>query len=306
MKRLSLLIIAMVALITVSPTSANAVKGGVSAPGHPRIVALYFKGETSWPNPIQTCTGFLYSPRIVFTAAHCVHNGPKLPKKVPLKPEQLWAGLPGAKTGNAATKIKAKKIFFHKGFESYTERSASYKDDFAVIVFESDVAKVPTAKLATKDQIEQLITQAMMVSTGGYGQISAKDAANEGGPRSIYPQLAQFRLIPFDDGIKSIRERMAMWNRNFYQEDAVSFMRYKPGTAHPCNGDSGSGFFIQEKGVYTYLGVTWAAVHPLCEKGNLANEKRFQPPSGYVVAFRGVYTDMGIVNKAIQFDSKRG
>jgi hypothetical protein len=75
-------------------------------------------------------------------------------------------------------------------------------------------------------------------------------------------------------------------------------MRYEVGTAHPCNGDSGSGFFLEAKGVFTYLGVTWAGVHPLCEKGDPANMKKHKPASGYVVAFRGIYLDLPLVNKA--------
>lgn len=292
--------IAVIALVTLllTPVSAYAIKDGVSAKDHPRIVALYFKGEANWGTPLQSCTGFLYSPRIVLTAAHCVHNGPKRPEKVPLKPSQMWVGAPGALTGSTAKRFSVEKIFYQKEFELNNNRVYSYKNDFAVMVLKSPLNPVKEAKLATKEEIDKYIAEGRMVTTGGYGGTSATDL-NQGDPsRKAYPMKASFKLIPFEMGMQSVQERMAMWNRNYYQSDAVSFMRYEEGTAHPCNGDSGSGYFLESKGVFTYLGITWAAVHPLCEKGDPANMEKHKPASGYVVAFRGIYLDLPLVNKA--------
>jgi secreted trypsin-like serine protease len=296
--KLSKIAIITLATLLFTPVPAHAIKDGVSAKDHPRIVALYFKGQSDWNTPLQTCTGFLYSPRIVLTAAHCVHNGLKRPNKVPLKPSMMWIGAPGALTGTTAKRFNVEKIFSQKGFELNNNRVYSYKNDFAVMVLESPLSPVKEAKLATKEEIETYIAEGRMVTTGGYGGTSATDL-NQGDPsRKAYPMKASFKLIPFDTGMQSVQERMRMWNRNYYQSDAVSFMRYEEGTAHPCNGDSGSGYFMESNGVFTYLGITWSAVHPLCEKGDPANMAKFKPSSGYVVAFRGIYLDLPLVKKA--------
>lgn len=293
--------IAIVTLFTLlfAPVPAHAIKDGVSAKDHPRIVALYFQLSPSWPNALQSCTGFLYSPRIVFTAAHCVHDGARMKEMIALLPEQMKVGVPGARSGAKAEKASVEKIFIKPGYRFYdTNGGYSYTNDFAALVLTKPLRRVATAKLASSELIEQLILGGKKVTTGGYGQRSAEDAEADPALRKTFPSKASFNMIPTELGLNSVRERMAMWKRNYYQSEGVSFMRYEIGTAHPCNGDSGSGFFLDGKGTPTYLGVTWPAVHPLCERGNFANEERFKPPSGYVVAFRGIYMDLDVVNRA--------
>ena len=88
--KLSKIAIITLATLMLTPVPAHAIKDGVSAKDHPRIVALYFKGEANWPTPIQSCTGFLYNPRIVFTAAHCVHDGQRMREMIALRPCLLY------------------------------------------------------------------------------------------------------------------------------------------------------------------------------------------------------------------------
>ena len=285
--------------ILFTPTAALAIKDGESAAGHPRIVALYFQLSPTRPTPIQSCTGFLYSPRIVFTAAHCVHDGQRMRDMIALRPDQMRVGVPGARSGPSAKKVSVERIFTKPGYRFYdTNGGYSYTNDFAVLVLEKPLRKVAKAKLASSQLLEELILKKAKVTTGGYGQKSAEDALANLEYRSTFPSKATFNLIPTELGLNSVRERMAMWNRNYYQSEGVKFMRYEIGTAHPCNGDSGSGFFLDSKKTPTYLGVTWPAVHPLCESGNFGSEERFKPPSGYVVAFRGIYMDLDVVNQA--------
>jgi hypothetical protein len=113
--------------------------------------------------------------------------------------------------------------------------------------------------------------------------------------------MASFKLIEFEAGMRSVKERMAMWGRDYYQSDGVYFMRYEPGTAHPCNGDSGSGYFIHEKGKFTYLGITWPGVSPACEAGDPGSDPMFIPNSGQVIAFRGVFMDVEIIRQAEEY-----
>lgn len=302
MKRLVKIMCLSLAATLLLPTPALAIKDGESASKHPRIVALYSQAIPDRSGLIQSCTGFLYSPRIVFTAAHCVHDGWRASEMIPRRPDQMWVGAPGARTGPLSKKFSVERIFSQPGYRFYNiQGDYSYTEDFAVIVLEKPLRKVRPAKLASKQLIERLTFEGASVTTGGYGQTSAEDALLDRAFRREFPSVASFNLIQTDLGLKSVRERMAMWNRTYYQSDGVSFMRYEIGTAHPCSGDSGSGFFLERKGKPTYLGVTWPAVHPLCEAGNLGSEERFRPPSGYVVAFRGIYMDLDLVREARRF-----
>ena len=78
-------------------------------------------------------------------------------------------------------------------------------------------------------------------------------------------------------------------------------MRYEDGGPHPCNGDSGSGYFIEQQEGFTYLGVTWSGVHPLCEADDPASNLEFKPKAGYVVAFRAVYQDLNVIEAATKY-----
>ena len=289
------LIFLLATLIGAMPLNAYAIKDGIDYPHHPRVVPIYFK-LPKWSGAAQSCTGFLFSPRIVLTAAHCVHDPMQMEKKVPLKANQMWVGAPGSLTKPNNSLFAVARIFYQQGYKPY--RGYSYTDDFAVIVLKAPLARVARAELATKEQIEELVRTAAIVSTGGYGGTSAADAETQ---RQIYPQMASFKMISFEAGIRSVRERMAMWGRDYYQSDGVFFMRYEPGTAHPCNGDSGSGYFLEKNGRFTYLGITWPGVHPLCEAGDFSTEPRFIPNSGQVIAFRGVFMDLEIIRQGEEY-----
>lgn len=290
-----MLIFCLVTIMAAIPLNASAIKDGTDYPYHPRVVPIYFK-LPKWSEAAQSCTGFLFSPRLVITAAHCVHDPIQMEKKIPLKANQMWVGAPGSLTKPNNPKFAVAKIFYQQGYEPY--RGYSYKDDFAVIVLKAPLARVERAELATKEQIEELVRIGATVSTGGYGGTSEADADTQ---RQIYPQMASFKLISFEAGMRSVRERMAMWAREYYQSEGVSFMRYEPGTAHPCNGDSGSGYFLEKNGKFTYLGITWPGVHPLCEAGDFSKEPRFIPDSGQVIAFRGVFMDLEIIRQGEEY-----
>ncbi len=210
----------------------------------------------------------------------------------------MFVGRPGSKTSPVNSLFGVAKIYYQKGFEPY--RGYSYTDDFAALVLKAPIARLDKAALATEAEIQSLVEAGASVSTGGYGGTSAADADTA---REIFPQMASFKLIDFEAGMRSVQERMAMWGRDYYQSDGVYFMRYEPGTAHPCNGDSGSGYFIHDKGKFTYLGITWPGVHPLCEAGDFASDPRFLPNSGEVIAFRGVFMDVEIIRQAEEYVS---
>ncbi len=299
-QRILALVVAL-SLAMLPSLGAFALKGGESAPDHPRVVALYFK-KPEWSYPVQTCTGFLFAPRIVFTAAHCVHDGTQHELKIPIKPTELKVSQPGALTGRDATLSSVDTIFIQEGYDYFGEGDYSYTNDFAVVVLSQPLSGASIASLATPDLIEQLIDAGGLVSTGGYGGTSAQDAETAGSPdRRIYPQMASFPMISVDIGREAVLERMGMWGRNYYQFDGVQFMRYEDGGPHPCNGDSGSGFFLDQPEGFTYLGVSWSAVHPLCEEDNLSSKPEFRPKAGYVLAFRDVNQDLNVIQLATEY-----
>ena len=273
---------------------ANAIENGESAVNHPRIVSMYFTQSSNPLDIFPNCSAWLYSPRIVFTAGHCVHNGFEKPKKVLQKASKTYVGKPGAVKSfrKSENQVQVSKIFVYDTFDFYYATaggSLSYKDDFAAVVLEKPLANVEVAKLASKEFLSELIAKNEFIETGGYGYHDNTRKVKEGDE----PKKAKFQLIPFETGMKTVNEFKQKWSRNYFQEDAA-FVKVSKNGAAPCDGDSGSGYFYIENGKYTYLGVTMGMIGT----PNCGIDPWTENPVG---VFRPIYFDMELVKLAEKY-----
>ncbi len=243
-------------LILLGHLPAQAMENGSSALGHPRIISLILDNHGG-------CTGWLYSSRIVFTNAHCVHVWEKRPEKVLIDIKRLSVSAPGSAYDFSARskRIAVEKIFQSTTFDWFRAEvggTLSYTDDFAVLVLKEEFPNVKTASLVSKEQVTDLIRNRSMVWTGGYGLQSADDRKKEmqGISREgLEPKKAAYSIISNDEGMSKVNEFRQKWSRNFFQEITV-FVKVPVNGPAPCDGDSGSGFFLEDAGKFTYLGVT--------------------------------------------------
>jgi len=273
---------------------ANAIENGESAFNHPRIVSMYFAQSSNPLDIFPNCSAWLYSPRIVFTAGHCVHNGFEKPKKVLQEASKTYVGKPGTVKSfrKSENQIQVSKIFVYDTFDFYYATaggSLSYKDDFAAVVLEKPLANVEVAKLASKEFLSELIAKNEFIETGGYGYHDNTRKVKEGDE----PKKAKFQLVPFENGMKTVNEFKQKWFRNYFQEDAA-FVKISKNGAAPCDGDSGSGYFYVENGKYTYLGVTMGMIG----SPNCGIDTWSENPVG---VFRPIYFDMELVKLAEKY-----
>ena len=273
---------------------ANAIENGESALNHPRIVSMYFTIDSS-PNEIwPSCSAWLYSPRIVFTAAHCLYDGSVRPKKELRTPSNTYVGLPGSLKTFKRSEIfaKASNIFVYDTFDFYYATaggSLSYKDDFAAVVLEKPLANVYVAKLASKEFLSELIAKNEFIETGGYGYHNNSRQVLQGDE----PKKAKLQLIPFETGMRTVNEFKQKWFRNYFQEDAA-FVKISKNGAAPCDGDSGSGYFYNKNGEFTYMGVSMGMIGT----PNCGIDTWTENPVG---VFRPIYFDMEIVKLAEKY-----
>ena len=274
---------------------AKAIENGESALNHPRVVSMYSVNPENANGLDPNCSAWLYSPRIVFTAGHCVHDFFQKPKKILRSASNTFVGKPGAVTTYVLTvsQVRASKIFVYDTFEWYNATaggSLSYKDDFAVVVLEKPLANVETAGLATKQFLDDLISKNEFIETSGYGY---QDNFRQNKP-GTEPKKARFQLISFETGMKTVNEWKQKWYRSYFQENAA-FVKLPKNGAAPCDGDSGSGYFYNDNGKFTYLGVTMGILgSPNCGLETWTDTA--------VGPFRPVYLDVGLVKLAEKYE----
>ena len=238
-----------ISILVLTSQSANSVWNGESAIGHKRAVAIF-------PDPSISCgaSGFLYSPRIVFTVAHTlfladdrseIHSEKNMAKK-------LWVGIPGEKISPNSKRIESIKFFWP---ENYASRDAwlggkriTRNNDFAVLVLKEplpvDNKKV---ELLTPEQHNQFISSQEVVTQVGYGSQKSSDVGNTNG--------CMYEREP-----KRYESSVTSKNIDVGNEIWTAPLNFKVGVRKPngCDGDSGSGYFIEYPDKYLYFGAMGA------------------------------------------------
>lgn len=220
----------------VSP--AGALERADPDPGNPRVV--YIGG----------CTGFLYAPRIVLTAAHCLYrNGEEWDMRV------LPPGLRTPQRTTSENSVAVIKKLQHPEYRDRVFGETARHNDFAVLILEKPLANVSTAKLIDEPTLLAMAESRSEIIQSGYGFQSLADRNNKTEPRQVFPMTAKFKLLPKQEGIRRIRDHVAAIDYvQRYQEDLV--MLSQPfGGPQLCDGDSGSGFYLRDGNDFTYLGV---------------------------------------------------
>ena len=293
-KRLIAFISILLLSLSQSLIPAKAIENGESALNDPRILSMYVANPNNVNYLFPGCSAWLYAPRIVFAVGHCVYDQSQKPKKILQSISVTFAGKPGTVTtyGLPVSQVRASKIFVYDSFDWYYATpggSLSYKDDFAVVVLEKPLANVETAGLGTKQFLDDLISKNQFIETGGYGY---QDNSRQDKP-GTEPKKARFQLISFAEGMRTVNEWKQKWNRTYFQEDAA-FVKLPKNGAAPCDKDSGSGYFYNENGKFTYLGISMGPIgSPNCGLETWTDTA--------VGVFRPVYLDVDMVKLAEKY-----
>lgn len=243
----TLTVLSTIAML-VSPITASAVDGGETVTNNTRVVALYFGDKKQ----NYLCTGFLYAPTIVFTAAHCLHG---------LNPRAVSIEPPSNKTSQFSKRVSVKKIIRYDNFDNKRGWSEYPKNDFAILIASKPVAKVKRAEIADKSDIDGFKNNKFLLSLAGYGFKSAKDRAEN----RIGNSLTQ-ALLPIADE-QDVALRMKNDGIDSYLLDDNQYFYYLKvdvGQPNSCDGDSGAGIFYNN----IYIGINAWPIHtPNCGSG---------------------------------------
>ena len=216
---------------------AHSVEFGQDATGDPN--AVHIQGNTS---------GFLYSERIILTAAHVLNQ-------LRIQPNGDTDGFvyaPGLADKTSAKRYKIIKAFIPKTYiNSDFTRNIQAFDDFAIVVIDEDMPLKVKVEIATDDQMRRFAKDKSEVVMIGYGLQSGSQRKNPQDiiraphkmtgylytPEMMIEHHRQYKLRP--ESWKTVD-----WGVNHNQK-----------TGSICSGDSGAGHFVGENSVRYYVGT---------------------------------------------------
>jgi hypothetical protein len=230
----------LVLILTISllaPINAHGVEFGQDATGDP--TAVHFQGNSS---------GFLYSERIILTAAHVL-------SQLRIQPNGDTDGFvyaPGLADKSNAKRYRIVKAFIPKTYvNGDPSREIQPIDDFAIVVLEEDMPVKVKVEIATEAQMIDFAKRNIKIEMVGYGLQSGSQRINSMMDQNRAPhKLISYLYTP---------EMMVDFHTREFQ--VPFWKKVEWGAIHKqeygsiCNQDSGSGFYVEEKSVRYYVGT---------------------------------------------------
>jgi hypothetical protein len=228
------LVTACTSIVAAAPT--NAVIGGTSALGNTAVVRIL--------NGSSSCSGALWTSRIVVTAGHCVVNSSGT---VTTNPISVFA--PGVNTQQSSQTVSQSQIIVVDGFRKFSD--FSQPDDIAFVVLSSELSGGSISRLATVEEVSVWSRENRIVTFLGYGRTSPS------GPSSPTPnQINQ----PLSFG--------SPWPGSFTASQTTS--------TGICSGDSGGPVITQVGNEIVLIGINSAASGP-CSPSSRPSMTGFVP-----------------------------
>ena len=292
MRKVALAVLAMSALIFSSvPVSQAALNAQVNL-DNPRVVPIFGQDGPSEVRLMAGWSGFLYSPRIVLSAAHSHYRFDNNGNRILIEPAFITVGKPNSSAKDAEGRAKVIKTFV----ADFTQMG----NDFIVLVLDRDLVTVSPAKLMTAEIEAELVNARSEVVFHGYGEYRDRCAPGEKNPckkdwnnlnqrTSELPRIVRMNLAPLSDSYFS-------WltgnQRTELRETVIS-------NPQGCPGDSGGPITTAYKGDLLYLGQGLAGANVYACGAGGAKSKENDPNSfGW---FSPIYKHLDLLKEAEAF-----
>ena len=235
--------------------SANAGYDAEVDLSNPRIVPIYGDYRSSSPNPPNSgdqasYSGFLYSSRIVFSAAHSEVQFDRQGNKTAFNSKYLFVGKPNSTAGDYSGLVKVEKRFIAK---NYRFNNATL-DDFAIYVLEKDLITAPSVKLLTPELEIEIRESQTPIKMHGYGEYKDRCDPDEKLPcspkykKTLQPRSLTSKLLTLTEA-----ETIVGYKRS-QLTDHLIILNGKAGFG--CSGDSGGSITSTYKNEFIYLATT--------------------------------------------------
>lgn len=168
----------LAALVLAAPARAQApqVIGG-DPPGALAPAAVSLSIDDT-PDTTEGCTGTLWRPRIIITAAHCVSIGESQATVDP-RVVSVWA--PGVDQNGDPTAVKVNSIYVPQGWLTHSGDAAG-DYDIAFLVTDQPVGTPLWSRMATVDEAVALARAGTRLDYVGYGITTPRNARPSAAP----------------------------------------------------------------------------------------------------------------------------
>jgi hypothetical protein len=275
-KRLAF-VASVLAFALLAPMSADGVEFGQDATGDPNAV---------W---VMGASGFLYSDRIVFTAAHTVeYYGDNFARDA-----YLFA--PGVKNGPNNKRYFAQKVLTAPTYRTRVGADNTRVDDFAIIILRESMPIQNKVEVASAADIESFIREKTPVEMVGYGFQNESSRTDLQWRSSQSPHKMTSVLVSGEDLRKYYITYQGWIEPNQTILDLGVTNNEKTGSN--CDGDSGSGFFVQKGNVRYYIGAAGGS------QAGITNCRSFLkfPPGGGMSGVNPTYKFLSLIKEAEDF-----
>jgi hypothetical protein len=232
----------------------------------PSSAVEFGQDATGDPNAVKVggASGFLYSERIIFTAAHVVGGYPDAGETERQKNISRWEreGViynPGIVSVVGQKYYKVKQIIVPSTYVPYADypRNIQPVDDFAIIILSEDIPVTKKVMIASEEQMQRFVKEKSTVEMIGYG-------IQNGGQRNRPWEEIINRSPSKLTSVLSSPEMVVQFYKQ-YPDGLPSWWKTKDGiygvvqdrtktSGAGCDGDSGSGYFVEENDVRYYFG----------------------------------------------------
>ena len=234
-KRLAI-VASVLSLALLAPISADGVEFGQDATGDPNAVWIY-----------AGFSGFLYSDRIVLTVAHGFDGI-----------GESWTNTgyifaPGVKNVPNQKRYMAQKILLAPTYRARLGADNTRLDDFAIVILRESIPMQNKVVIATPSDIQSFIREKAPVEMVGYGLQNEAQRTDPLAWSNRSPHKMTSVLVSGADIRKYYSD-----NQGFIRPNQTILDLGVPNTEKTgsnCDGDSGSGFFVQKGDTRYYIGA---------------------------------------------------
>lgn len=241
----SRLVVAFALAISLITSPAHTVEFGQDALGDPNAIE------------VEGSSGFLYSDRLVFTAAHVIMGLDGTPLEESLRRIAYWERegfvySPGIGDRTGQKKYSVKKVLINPTYKPRSASDSTRIDDFAILVLQESIPMKNQVVVASESDMAMFIKDKSPVYMVGYGlQNPSQRTPPQYG--TLSPRKMTSYLVSNEELKEYYRKNAQRVKPNQTMLDYGIPNSEKLGSV--CDGDSGAGFFVEKGNLRYYLGA---------------------------------------------------